>query len=172
MIVDEMKFIYQSASGKISFYEILKPSESELYIQGVCINAHAIRTFRKDRILEKIDEATDVDARLKFFQENWIGTVSTNVVTPKIPRNYSSGKLEICFTGFKQVDKDRLTQAVEAVDFIVRTSVTSRLHFLCCGYNAGPSKIEKARFQGTVILNEKQLLNLLETGEIPESETF
>lgn len=51
---------------------------------------------------------------------------------------------------------------------VVRGAVTINLEFLCCGYNAGPKKIEKARHHGVIILNESQFKTMLQTGEIPE----
>ncbi len=52
---------------------------------------------------------------------------------------------------------------------VVRRSVTRSLNFLCCGYNAGPKKIEKARAKNVIALNEEQFTQLLDTGEVPES---
>jgi len=49
----------------------------------------------------------------------------------------------------------------------IRAGVSQDLNFLVGGYNAGPAKLERARFQGVIILNEMQFQLLLETGEIP-----
>ena len=57
---------------------------------------------------------------------------------------------------------------VDNADMVARKSVTVDLNFLCCGANAGPKKIEKAREQGVVVLSEEQFKTLLKTGEIPE----
>ncbi|WP_198597588.1 hypothetical protein [Enterovibrio norvegicus] len=50
----------------------------------------------------------------------------------------------------------------------VRSEVTKHLNILCYGYNAGQKKLDKARTQGAIIINEPDFLTLLETGEIPE----
>lgn len=79
-----------------------------------------------------------------------------------------SEKFEICFTGFKKAHKEKLAELAEVHNMIVRGSVTTHLDFLCCGYNAGPKKVEKSRMQGVVVFNEPQFLKMIETGELPE----
>ncbi|WP_330178417.1 S24 family peptidase [Candidatus Vondammii sp. HM_W22] len=50
---DDIKvFIYQNARGNITARSVNNVSESDDYIQGICTQANALRTFRKDRILE------------------------------------------------------------------------------------------------------------------------
>ncbi|WP_157725642.1 BRCT domain-containing protein [Vitreoscilla filiformis] len=127
-----------------------------------------MRTFRKDRVLEYIDDNINVEARLSYHISNNPPPIEKERKTVFRKAN-DSGKLEICFTGFKQADKDRLTSLAEANNFFIRPSVTKNLHFLCCGYNAGPSKIEKSRHQGVMILSEDQFMLLVDTGEIPEN---
>lgn len=50
----------------------------------------------------------------------------------------------------------------------VRSSVTQNLQLLCCGYNAGPSKVTAARMKGVVILDEEHFADFVKTGELPE----
>ncbi|MCI5192690.1 MAG: hypothetical protein D3915_06125 [Candidatus Electrothrix sp. AU1_5] len=83
-------------------------------------------------------------------------------------RRSNTSAPEICFTGFKKADKIKLVELAESEGMVVRGAVTINLEFLCCGYNAGPKKIEKARHHGVIILNESQFKTMLQTGEIPE----
>ena len=76
--------------------------------------------------------------------------------------------MDICFTGFKKVDKDELITLAKEHDMSVRGEVTKHLDILCYGYNAGPKKLEKAMAQGVMILNKTQLESMIETGEVPE----
>ena len=76
-------------------------------------------------------------------------------------------KVEICFTGFSVSEKKELTIFAEQNNFYIAKSITVNLNFLCCGKNAGPSKIKKADEQNVIILNKEEFYNLLETGEIP-----
>ena len=155
-------FIYRDALGVVTYREVADISETEEYIQGFCLKANALRTFRKDRILEHTDNSTDIEERLNFFIES-----SPPPHMPKPRRLNVSGAPEICFTGFKKADKVKLVAIAESEKMFVRDSVTKNLSFLCCGYNAGPKKIEKSRHQGAIILNEEQFKTMLKTGEIP-----
>ncbi|MCF6257692.1 MAG: hypothetical protein L3K25_15580 [Gammaproteobacteria bacterium] len=161
------KFVYQDAKGNITFREVTNISESDDYIQGRCLKDNGIRTFRKDRVLEDIENNEIAPERLQFYIDNkpQLSQSSKNRLARKINQGSSP---EVCFTGFKKPDKDRLIQIAESANMFIRSSVTVNLNYLCCGYNAGPKKIETSRHQGTVVLSEKQFLNLIETGEIPE----
>ena len=161
----DKKFIYCDARGVVSYWEVMNISETDKYIQGFCKNDNGFRTFRKDRVLEDIDNSTDHEQRLNYHIEH--------SPPPKETRAYNrrankSEKPEICFTGFKKIDKERLSKNAELAGMFLRDSVTKNLEFLCCGDNAGPKKIEKSRHQGAIILNENQFNEMLETGEIPE----
>lgn len=153
-------FIYQDARGNITAREITDISETETYLQGYCHLANDLRTFRKDRILELLGSDDDVESKVKYY-------ISINP-PPKAPPK-SHHLVDVCFTGFKSDDKKRLQGMAESIEMVVRSSVTRNLNFLCCGYNAGPKKIEKARAQNVIALNEEQFIQLLETGEVPES---
>jgi NAD-dependent DNA ligase len=167
-MADDKRFIYRDAQGVVSYREVTNISETEEYIQAFCKSANALRTFRKDRILEDINEPSNIEQRLQYHIEN-----SPPQERPQSSRSYTrrlntSGAPEICFTGFKKTDKIKLVEIAESEGMFVRDSVTKQLEFLCCGYNAGPKKIEKSRHQGAIVLNEEQFLTMLKTGEIPE----
>ncbi|NWC62926.1 BRCT domain-containing protein [Cedecea sp. P7760] len=65
----------------------------------------------------------------------------------------------ICFTGFGKKDKNELIEIAKARGYVVRSDVTKDLNYLCCGENAGPSKINKASQQGSEVLSAEQFLN-------------
>jgi NAD-dependent DNA ligase len=153
-------FIYQDARGNVTAREITDISETEAYLQGYCHLANDLRTFRKDRVLEVLASGDDIESKVKHY-------ISISP-PPKAPPK-SHHLLDVCFTGFKSEDKKRLKAMAESTGMVVRSSVTRSLNFLCCGYNAGPKKIEKARAQNVIALNEEQFVQLLETGEVPES---
>jgi NAD-dependent DNA ligase len=153
-------FIYQDARGNVTAREITDISETEAYLQGYCHLANDLRTFRKDRVLEVLASGDDIESKVKHY-------ISISP-PPKAPPK-SHHLLDVCFTGFKSEYKKRLKAMAESTGMVVRSSVTRSLNFLCCGYNAGPKKIEKARAQNVIALNEEQFVQLLETGEVPES---
>lgn len=166
MNTENRLFIYQDAKGNVTSREVVNISDTDEYIQGICLKSNALRTFRKDRILENITDISSMDEKLKYHQ--------ANAPRPKNSSCYSSrsrnttGKPEVCFTGFKKAEKDKLVEVAKLSEMFIRSSVTKNLDFLCCGYNAGPKKIEKARHQGVIALSEKQFRTMLETGEVPE----
>ncbi len=63
---------------------------------------------------------------------------------------------EILFTGFHREDRSILEAMAEKNGFYVCTKVTNYLEYLVCGYNAGPSKIQKARMNGATLLDESE----------------
>lgn len=161
---ENKQFIYQDAHGNITARTIENTSESGNYLQGICLTAKALRTFRIDRILEFVTPL-NINERLSFHLVN-SPSPKPNLTSTR--KNNINEQPEICFTGFKNNDKEDLISLAEKSGLFVRSSVTTNLDFLCCGYNAGPKKIEKARHQGVVVLNDNQFKIMLETGEIPE----
>ena len=164
-------FIYRDSRGNITAREVTNISESNQYIQGFCLNSAALRTFRKDRILEFLSDPTKISEKFKYYKENSPPPIINDPKKPGETRSGNkTGKSEICFTGFKKDDKDVLIEIAEYNGMFIRTQVTTNLDFLCCGYNAGLKKIEASRHQGVVILNQDQFMSLLETGGIPDQE--
>lgn len=156
-------FIYQDAKRNITIQSISKISENEVYLQGFCTIANGFRTYRKDRILEIIENEKISEERLEYYR-----SINPPPLSPSQSSRKPSHLLDICFTGFKSDDKKRLKELSENAGFVIRSTVSKNLNFLCCGYNAGPKKIEKAREQGAVAITEEQLIKLIETGEIPD----
>ncbi|UHD15719.1 BRCT domain-containing protein [Thiocapsa bogorovii] len=160
-------FIYQDAKGSITARKVINVSESEQYIQGVCTSSNALRTFRKDRILDDAVDDENINTKLEHYLSiNPQPLTSSAYIRRRAPN--LDGAPEVCFTGFKKDDKEDLIALANSFDMVVRSAVTSNLAFLCCGYNAGPKKIEKSRHQGVVVMSELQFREMLKTGEIPE----
>ncbi|QBG47683.1 hypothetical protein EGM51_09860 [Verrucomicrobia bacterium S94] len=161
-----LSFIYRDAKGIITFREVFDISESDVYLQAMCLKARALRTFRKDRILETIKDSSGVEEKLEFYKSKFPKPEES--ATHSKSRSNRDHKPEICFTGFKKNEKQQLIELAESSSFFVRTAVTANLHYLCCGSTAGPKKIEKARAQGVIALSKNQFESLVEFGEIPE----
>lgn len=162
-----LSFIYRDVKGNITFRQVFNISETDDYLQAICLSAGGLRTFRKDRILEKIDDIGLVDQRLQFYRNIFDARPLSALTSHSNWKRNITGALEICFTGFKAQDKNTLTKIAESSGMIVRSNVTNQLSILCCGYNAGPTKVERARHQGVMVLSESQFHSLIETGEIP-----
>ncbi|WP_367671488.1 hypothetical protein [Serratia symbiotica] len=171
--METIYFVYISADKKVAAYAVNNPSHSERYVQGFSPSESGYRTFRKDRFIksfERFDDAKKhadliaptIDASQYIFPEKRHDSLR------KYDAPVFDCEFEICFTGFKKADKDRLIERAKLAGMIVRSEVTVNLHLLCYGYNAGPKKMELARMKGTIVLNEDEFLSLIETGEIPD----
>ncbi|EPJ0505245.1 BRCT domain-containing protein [Klebsiella variicola] len=66
----------------------------------------------------------------------------------------------ICFTGFGKNEKNELIETAKQRGYSVKGDVIKGLSYLCCGENAGPSKINKAKENGSVLLSVADFLNL------------
>ncbi|MDV7023300.1 hypothetical protein R4P48_11490 [Atlantibacter subterranea] len=158
--MEEMHFVYINASAHIGAHSINSVSHSENHIQGICHLTQSIKTFRKDRVLKNYSSAHEAQqACSSFLPEHYLHL--TKITKAKSPT------FDVCFTGFKKADKERLIEVAEAHSLTVRSSVTQNLQMLCCGYNAGPSKVTTARMKGTVIIDEEGFVHFIKTGEIP-----
>ena len=85
----------------------------------------------------------------------------------KPPATPADNRDQICFTGFRPAEREKLWVIAEGAGMKIVKSVTKKLSFLCTGENPGPSKLEKAKTQEVPILSEEQFFNLLKTGEMP-----
>lgn len=162
--MEEIHFVYASANGCIGSYTLRNRSEQGAYIQGYSSSSHGLRTFRKNRVIQYFESYSEALAFVEKIRSD------PDYKLPAVVESLDfNGVLEICFTGFKKDDKKRLSAMASDAGMLVRKDVTSNLHVLCGGYNAGPVKLELARMKGSMILSEQQLLALIETGELPDN---
>lgn len=77
---------------------------------------------------------------------------------PPKTKHPKSSKPDICFTGFRPDDRDKLETLAERNGYHVVTGVTVRLKLLVTGEAPGPAKLAKARQQGVDILSEAEFI--------------
>lgn len=154
--MDIKYIVYVNAKGEVKPYELVDVSENDMYVQA--IHDGKLKTFRQDRIIFEGDHYLSLEQEIKSLLE----TGCIEVQEPKI-----KPLLEVCFTGFGRVEKERLAHFAESSCCLVRKNVTTDLDVLCYGENAGPTKMRDARNKGVLILNKEEFCILLETGEIP-----
>lgn len=162
------RFVYQNSKGVITKRSIAYISkQNDDYFSGVQELDRAVRTFRKQQILEVLDT-----------EEKWQNCEAPEPAPeekkPPKPRDPNApsyinwdNKLEICFTGFAADKRAELEKISAESGLFVRKSVTQNLSFLCTGPRAGPKKIESALAMGLVLMDEDAFFWLVETGEIP-----
>jgi|TARA_A100001518_G_scaffold309_1_gene274 hypothetical protein len=145
-------FVYENAEGEQSTRELRSWNASGRYIKGYCLKSGAIRTFRRDRILEFLDG------------EELLMSASP----PASPASSVPDRpLEILFTGFDADARDELEEEAELEGMVVRKSLTKNLDFLCAGPNAGPRKLSEAKRKGVTVMDEPAFLEFLDTGVLP-----
>lgn len=150
-----LHFIYKDAAGETKDFLLSRWKENSRYIQGRLEGETFPRTFRKDRIVEILEGADQL-----------LGDSAPPAPDPK-PTAQPDQRPQILFTGFKAADRARLESVADAGGFRVMKTAGKTLAVLCIGYNAGPTKVEAAREAGAFILTEPELLQLIETGELP-----
>ncbi|OWP85283.1 hypothetical protein BWK59_00660 [Flavobacterium davisii] len=115
-----------------------------------------------NKLISILKSKTDLsDKELKNLTEKQGWQIVYSLKEKKDP------KIEICFTGFNPNEKEILTELAKSKGFHIAKSITVNLNFLCCGSNAGESKMAKAIKQEVILLSENEFRTLIETGEIP-----
>lgn len=171
--MDTIFFVYINGQKKVAAYSLIKPSYTDFYVQGFSPTVDGYRTFRKDRFIKSFD---NLEEAKKYSHDIGSTLDASQYISPQKRHNSHrkfdapiyDGAFEVCFTGFKKAEKERLTQTAVLASMIVRSDVTVNLHVLCYGYNAGPKKMELARVKGSMVLNEEQFISFIDTGEIPD----
>lgn len=159
-----LSFEYVNAAGEVSRRDLSKWQEVGYYVHGNQVDDGRFLTFRKDRITRYFDGC---DALLD---------TPIAPAPPRLPRAESSSaprpqdaKLEILFTGYPAVQRANLEALAAEAGLKVVQTVTTHLTFLCCGPNAGPAKVEKARAKNVYVFQEPDFKLLLQTGELPDA---
>lgn len=158
---------YRNLRNEVKTYTINITKVYEYHIAGVDTANNRHKTFRRDQILEYSDNFKEVLDRFEVEPSKLVarkprGTTGTG-------KQYNPDQLmEVCFTGFRKADKERLIALAEESKLYVTSRVTLNLGILVCGYNAGPKKIEDAikSANKVEIMEEDEFLHFLETGEV------
>lgn len=153
-----MMFVYRDWANKETLRRLSNVREDDLYVYGYCEYSKGMRTFRRDRIVNLIDE------------ENLAEYAHVPLPNVGIPQKISEKDqcLEICFTGFKSQDRKMLEELASSKSILVRKSVTKNLDLLCIGDNAGPLKMQMAEHQGVCVITPDQLYDLVNDGVLPD----
>lgn len=161
-----ISFTYKNLRDEVSDFTIGIHKVFEYHFSGINIETSKYHTFRKDRVVEYKDSADSILATypIEPFKSSGGKTYGLNNKNPE-------KLLEVCFTGFKKADKERLTTLSIENKLYVAKDVTVNLGILVCGYNAGPKKIERAvnSAKTVEIMDEQEFLHFIETGEIGQN---
>lgn len=150
-----IKFSYRDAEGRESVRILTHWSENSRYIQGRGEADSLPRTYRKDRVVEYLEGAD----QLQYD--------NAPPAPEPAPRAAPDQRAQILFTGFKAAERAALEMQAEQGGFRVMKTAGKSLAVLCIGGNAGPTKVEAARAAGAFIVTEHELHHLINTGEVP-----
>lgn len=152
-----LAFRYRNGAGEISDRVLTTWAEVGHYVEGFDQRAGKFCTFRKDRVVEYLDDAASLLA------------MPRSLPPPKVRQaTVKDERPQILFTGFPAVQRAHLEGLADAGGLRVVKTVTTSLVFLCAGPTAGPAKVAKSRAQGVYIVREPELHALIETGELPD----
>lgn len=134
--------------------------------EAICHKAHAVRTFRFDRVT-----AVESESGQLIDRDTWINTVSGSDIPYREPTQRRApdddGRISVMFTGLGKALKPYAVALAEQHDLrVIKSSFSARLGYLVAGPTAGPSKLSKARDLGVEVISYAQFLQLLETGEV------
>lgn len=158
------KIIYKNAHGEVTARDINVVHEDDEYIDAFCNTTGAYKTFKRERILADVDDINTSSTQQLVAE--WQSQSAIIQRGSGLKWQNKANKPEVCFTGFAAKDKAELIAYAEAHGFFVRTDVSEGLSFLVCGTTAGPSKLQKAKAKGILLLNSATFKHLAETGEI------
>jgi hypothetical protein len=154
-----LRMRYRNASGVIKEHTLRSWAERGHYITGFSEEDGGLRTFLKCRVLAYLDGSAAV-----------LSQPHMPPPPPPAPRAAPDSRPQILFTGFAQALRAQLEEQAERTGMKVVKTVTTHLALLCCGPNAGPTKMHDAQQRGSITLSEAGFQRLCETGEIPDPE--
>lgn len=151
--MNTLHFEYTDSAGQTKVWSLVNIHETEYHFSGIATDIGAYRTFKKTRVNRYLDGS---EAMLN----------APFAVQPTVEKPPAG--LDILFTGFAAARRKELENLTKQVDGLklVKTP-TEHLRFICCGYNAGPSKVRTAIERGAWVLTEDDFLRLIDTGELP-----
>ena len=161
-----MNIIYRNRYNEVKAYSLQLVKESEDRFDAAQTDTGQIKTFIKDNILADSFASFDsADKEAKILQKNYELNFPQRMPS-RDDWNNKEGKFEVCFTGFRKADKERLEVMAAEAKFKVRSKPTKGLGLLVCGYNAGPSKVAEAiRMSVPVVYEIEGFIDYLENGE-------
>lgn len=151
-----INFIYQDSEGNTTKRSVVLKSMDYEYFTGICLDRHAERTFKKDRVVEYLGNA-------KQLLQNFAPTKKKISASKK---NTKSPALTINFVGFLDDEQVLLEALAKPYNLKVLKSQTKTLFAIITNDELPEKQAERAKENGTLVMNKEQFLHFLETGEI------
>ncbi|WP_322528538.1 hypothetical protein R5R73_01250 [Salinicola sp. LHM] len=159
-----LSFLYADASGNETHRNVTNWRFDGTYIKGFCLENDAMRTFRRDRVVEFFEGSE----ALLYHGTRPASAVGIPAAEPSNATN-SGREWEILFTGFDAKTKATLEKTAKYHGFCVRKTVTKNLDFLCAGPRYSRTKHEKASQRSSCrVIDKDGFMWMLTTGEVNE----
>ena len=167
-------FVYIDSNNKVTEQKSILLSHKDHKFYAKCLVEGNLKSYLYESVLEDLsDNKKDISALLNHYQNSF----EEYVPVRRGPRNPSlintDNKPEIQFTGFysslkmnQTKTKQELIDIAEINGFFIKKSKKLGLNvsILVCGHNAGPKKMIEASSRGSILLNEKQFLHMIDSG--------
>ena len=146
--------VYKNRYNEVKAYELEYIRDRAVRFDAKLRGTGQIKTFVYERILaEGFSTFESADREAIILQKDYELDLPVRMPS-RDGWNNPEGKFEVCFTGFRKADKERLQRMASEAGFKVRSKPTKDLGVLVCGYNTGPSKLAVAKAQGTDVVQE------------------
>lgn len=136
------------------------------YLEGVCQERHAVRTFRTDRIIGTLEHVGSAETLSVAALVRAAGPLEKLDVEPPA-REYHPGaparprQDAVLFTGFHAGRRAELEELAIAAGWDVRINVGPTLDYLVAGPNAGAAKVGKAEGDGVTVISEEMFRTMV-----------
>lgn len=160
----EFAFQYSDQSGQLALRTVrvtgILSNGRQEYLDGICIDRQAARTFRVDRITsDLIDQETGELVPVERLLSDIQSRSAMTYTAPEVPKERSKASTRpwqtaVLFTGFSAKRREELEDMAFAMGWDVRSTVGSTLDVLVTGPKAGPSKVAEAEALGIEVIDE------------------
>ena len=168
-IEGERYFYYVDRTGLVTLRHVTVLDDDDDRIETIDFTAgRRQRTFINNRILKELSKK-EFNKLSEQDKERTITELQEKFVVKEKSRSYqrnTGNQVEVCFTGFKKVEKAELISLAKENDMLIRDRVSAELDILVTGDSAGPSKTKSAKGKGIKITDVDGFRKFLETGEI------
>ncbi len=113
------------------------------------------KILAEDEVVDVV-ETTSIPPRQKYNPEDLVQRKDLECVADNPFKNQV-----IVLTGFAKADSQEYAHKLNELGAIIKDGVTKKTNILITGYNAGPSKMQKAQEVGATIMSEEEFKEII-----------
>ena len=159
-----IEMIYKNSDGVISAKRVIHLATKHGLMSAICLETGRYKSYRKDRVLEYLDDFSHAEKRLKHYK-----SITADLFDQtSIKKEVETEGLTIHFVGFRGKISSELRKLAQDHGITIKTSPSKQVDFLCCGDGFTNRQRHIATKIDAVLISESQFRLLLKTGEMPE----